>query len=82
MIVEASGVATPRGVLDNLRYFKGPLERVRTISLVDPTRLEMLLEVLTPLVESQVTQADEVVITKTDEASAAELAQRAPRWRG
>jgi G3E family GTPase len=75
VIVEASGVATPRGVLENLRYFKGDLERVRTISLVDPTRLEMLLEVLTPLIESQITEADEVIITKVDEASSAEVAR-------
>ncbi len=74
VIVEASGVATPRGVLDNLHYFKGPLERVRTVSLVDPTRLEMLLEVLTPLIESQIIEADEVVITKVDEALPAEVA--------
>jgi G3E family GTPase len=73
VIVEASGVATPRGVLENLRYFKGTLERVRTVSLVDPTRLEALLEVLTPLVESQITEADEVVITKVDEALPAEV---------
>ena len=56
VIVEASGVATPRGVLENLRYFKGDLEQVRTVSLVDPTRLEMLLEVLTPLIESQISR--------------------------
>jgi G3E family GTPase len=75
VIVEASGVATPRGVLENLRYFKGDLERVRTVSLVDPTRLEMLLEVLTPLIESQITEADEVVITKVDEALPGEMAR-------
>jgi G3E family GTPase len=75
VIVEASGVATPRGVLENLRYFTGALERVWTVALVDPTRLEALLEVLTPLIESQIAEADEVVITKVDEASPVELAR-------
>ena len=74
VIVEASGVATPSGVLENLRYFKGSLERVRTIGLVDPTRLQELLEVLTPLIERQITEADRLVITKADEASSAEMA--------
>ena len=75
VIVEASGVATARGVLESLRYFTGALERVWTVGLVDPTRLEALLEVLTPLIESQIAEADEVVITKVDEASLAEVAR-------
>jgi G3E family GTPase len=75
VIVEASGVATPGGVLDVLRYFKGRLDRVRTVTVVDPTRLDVLLEVVTPLIESQITEADEVVITKIDEATESEVAR-------
>jgi G3E family GTPase len=75
VIVEASGVATPGGVLDALRYFKGGLKRVRKITVVDPTRLEALIAVVTPLIESQITEADDVVITKTDEATEPEVAR-------
>lgn len=74
VIVEASGVATPSGVIDALRYFTGTPLAVRSIGLLDPTRLEALLAVMEPLAESQITGADELVITKTDEATPEELA--------
>jgi G3E family GTPase len=74
IVVEASGVATPRGVLDVLTYYKGPpFASIRGIGVLDPTRLEALLEVMTPLIESQIRDVDEIVITKTDEATPAEV---------
>lgn len=54
VIVEASGIATPAGVFEALHRY--PVESVTdlsTLTVVDPTRLEALLEVLTPLIESQ-----------------------------
>ncbi len=76
IVVEASGVATPRGVVDALAYYKGPPFRVvRSIGVLDPTRLEALIEVMTPLLESQVRDVDEIVITKIDEATAQEVAR-------
>ena len=76
IVVEASGVATPRGVVDALAYYKGPPFRVvRSIGVLDPTRLEALIEVMTPLLESQVRDVDEIVITKIDEATAEEVAR-------
>jgi G3E family GTPase len=76
VIIEASGIATPAGVLDTLRYY--PVESVtsiETITVVDPTRFEALYEVLTPLIEAQIAGADRVVITKCDEAGAEALAE-------
>jgi G3E family GTPase len=74
VIVEASGVATPEGVLSALEYYRrGDLSQVRIVTVVDPTRLAALLEVMTPLIESQITGADLLVVTKTDQATAAEL---------
>ena len=74
VVVEASGIATPAGVLDALQYYpaRSTLE-IETISVVDPTRFEALYEVLTPLIESQITGADRVIITKCDEGTAAEV---------
>ena len=74
VVVEASGIATPAGVLEALEYYpaRSTLE-IETITVVDPTRFEALYEVLTPLIESQITGADRVVITKCDEATAAEV---------
>ncbi len=74
VIVEATGIATPEGVLDTLRRY--PVETVAeivTLTVVDATRCEALYEVLTPLIESQITGADLIAVTKSDEALAAEV---------
>jgi G3E family GTPase len=82
VIIEASGIATPAGVLDTLRYY--PVESVtsiETITVVDPTRFEALYEVLTPLIEAQIAGADRVVVTKCDEADAEAFAETERRVR-
>lgn len=74
VIVEASGIATPEGVLDSIkRYPPETLETILTVTVADPTRFEALYEVLTPLIEGQLSGADFVVVTKADEATAAEV---------
>ena len=74
VIVEASGIATPEGVLDSIRrYPPKTLESLLTVTVVDPVRFEALYEVLTPLIEGQIAGADRVVITKTGVASAEEV---------
>jgi G3E family GTPase len=74
VIVEASGIATPEGVLDSLRrYPPATLNSVQTVTVVDPVRFEALHEVLTPLIEGQIAGADYVVVTKADEAAAGEV---------
>ena len=75
VIIEASGVATPEGVLDALSYYRGPpFAAIRSVGVLDPTRLEALIDVMTPLIESQVAGVDEIVITKMDEATAPDVA--------
>jgi G3E family GTPase len=74
VIVEASGIATPAGALDAIHRYPPPsLAGIETVTVVDPTRFEALYEVLTPLIESQLTGADRLVITRVDEASEAEV---------
>ncbi len=74
VIIEASGIATPEGVLDSIRrYPPRSLTSVRTVTVVDPLRLEALYEVLTPLIEGQIAGADVIVITKADEATSGEV---------
>lgn len=74
VIVEASGIATPEGVLDSIRrYPPRTLESLLTVTVVDPVRFEALYEVLTPLIEGQIAGADRIVITKADEAAAWEV---------
>ncbi len=75
VLVEPSGAADPRNVLGALPYYHGrPLESVRSVAVLDPTRLEVLLEVLTPLVSSQIQHAGLILISKSDLASAEEVA--------
>lgn len=74
LIIEASGIAAPEGVLKALAHRRGELFGDQlVVSLVDPTRLDMLLEVVLPLTEAQIKGADELVITKLDEATPEEL---------
>jgi G3E family GTPase len=70
VIVEASGAADPRNVLSALPYYRGrPLSSVRTVSVLDPLRLSMLIEVMSPLITSQIQHADLIIVSKTDLAT-------------
>lgn len=76
IVVEASGVATPSGITTALQSYHAPSFASRCmVTVVDPTRLHLLLEVMTPLAEAQIREADEVMITKLDVASRAEVAE-------
>jgi G3E family GTPase len=75
VIVESSGAANPSNVLSALPYYHGrPLQSLTTVSILDPLRLQMLIEVLTPLITSQIQHADLVIVNKTDLASPDEVA--------
>ena len=75
VIVEPSGAADPRNVLAALPYYRGrPLASVRTVSVLDPLRLPMLIEILAPLITSQIQHADVVIVSKSDIASPGEIA--------
>ena len=70
VVVEASGAADPHQVLGALSYYRGrPLSSVRTVSVLDPLRLPMLMEVMTPLITSQIQHADLIIVSKTDLAT-------------
>lgn len=75
VVVEASGAADPSRILELLPHYRGrPLAGVRTVTMIDPLRLEMLLEVLTPLITSQIACADIIIISKADMAAPAVIA--------
>ena len=76
VIVEPSGAADPANLQRALPYYRGrPLESIRWATVVDPLRLPMLLEVLTPLITAGIAQADVLVISKADLATPEELAR-------
>jgi len=76
VLMEPSGVADPRaidqilGSYDNLTAIQ-----VHKVTIVDPLRLDMMMAVLTPLITSQIQNAEMVIINKQDTASAEEMAQ-------
>lgn len=74
VVIEPSGAADPKNVLSALPYYKGrPLESLQTISVLDPVRIEILIEVMTPLITSQIKQADLILVSKRDQAKAEEI---------
>ena len=76
VLLEPSGVAEPGNILKMLAYYRGrPLTSVCSVTLIDPLRVRMLYEVLTPLITAQIQRADVLLVTKTDVASAEETAQ-------
>ena len=74
VLIEPSGAADPRAMEQSLHYSgtAGDVNR-HTVTLVDPLRLEMLRDVMAPLIEGHVARADTVLISKADAASAREM---------
>ncbi len=74
VVVEPSGVAEPGNILAAMPYYDGPpLERVTTTCVVDPTRIDDIYEVLSPLITKQIAGSQLVVLTKPDLASEDEM---------
>ncbi len=74
VIVEPSGAADPNSILSALPYYHGtPLESVQTFTVIDPLRLDMLIEVMTPLIVSQIQHADVILVSKCDLATPEEI---------
>ncbi len=70
VIIEPSGAADPRSILMALPFYKGtPFESQVTISVLDPLRVDMLIEVMTPLITSQIKHANHVLVSKCDLAT-------------
>jgi G3E family GTPase len=67
VILEATGSARPADITKNLRDYRANLGAIQIITLVDPSRHEMLMEVMTPLVTAQIQAADIVAVNKIDQ---------------
>jgi G3E family GTPase len=67
VILEATGSARPSDITKNLRDYGKNLDAIQIITLVDPSRHEMLMEVMTPLVTAQIEAADIVAVNKLDQ---------------
>ncbi len=69
VILETTGVARPGDIVDNVRKYKPGIQEIQVIALVDADRYEMLLEVMEPLVTSQIAAADIVAVNKIDKVT-------------
>ena len=80
VFIEPSGASNPGSIPDALKY-NAELKNIpiHWIAIVDPTRIEELVEVLEPLMQSHLRQANIAVITKADEAPPEQMAM-ARRW--
>jgi G3E family GTPase len=75
ILVEPTGAADPRNLTKALDGYHGrPWKSLIRAALLDPLRIEMLMEVVTPLITATAQQADLILITKADKASEGELA--------
>jgi G3E family GTPase len=74
VFLEPSGASHPDAITAALGHTRDvAVERVSWLTVIDPLRLEELVAVLEPLMESQIRAADAVIITKRDAASSQQL---------
>jgi len=67
VLLEATGAARPADITKTLREYGSDVGAIQVITLVDPNRHEMLMEVMTPLVTAQIEAADIVAVNKIDQ---------------
>jgi G3E family GTPase len=80
VFLEPSGASNPGRIPDALQYSKDlQLSRISWLAIVDPLRLEELVTVLEPLMESHLRVADIAIITKKDEATPEQI-EAARKW--
>jgi G3E family GTPase len=74
VIIEPTGLAAPGDILGLVVDHVRDLDVVRVLTVVDAPRWPMLLEVVEPLVTSQLETADAVAVNKVDEVDDEALA--------
>lgn len=75
ILMEPSGAADPSALYPTLAHCGFTPDRIKNVMIMDPTRVEMLIEVLEPYLEAAIPLADLAVINKIDVAIAAEIEQ-------
>ena len=74
VIVEPTGLAAPGDILELVVDHCPDVDRMRVLTLVDAVRWPMLLEIVEPLVTSQLEAADIVAVNKVDDVDEESLA--------
>ncbi len=66
VILEATGVARPGDILKNVRRYYKAVKDIYAINVVDATRYDMLMDIMTPLMTGQIGMANIVAVNKID----------------
>jgi G3E family GTPase len=75
VLIEPTGLASPDDILGLVVDNVPDLDMVRVLTIVDAPRWPMLLEVVEPLIVSQLVSADVVAVNKVDGVDEQELAE-------
>ena len=72
MVIEPSGIADPQQILDTLEDYQGPpLEFIRTISVMDAERFEVISNYMGRPFQHQLETAEAIILNKVDEVDKA-----------
>ena len=66
ILLEPTGLSNPQDLVTTIRDYGPVMEKIEVVTLIDPTRFEMLWEVVTPLITSQIKAGTVLVINKVD----------------
>jgi G3E family GTPase len=69
VLLEPTGAAYPHDIIETISEYSDNVAFYRVLILIDPVRYEMLLEMMTPLLEAQLDAADIIMINKIDEVN-------------
>lgn len=67
IIIEATGAARPGDVVDVIESNIQGVKEIKTLSVVDGYRYKLLIQMMKPLIEAQLSASDIVAINKIDE---------------
>jgi G3E family GTPase len=73
VLLEPTGAAYPHDIIKTIAEYSDKVEYYRVLILIDPLRYDMLLEMMTPLLEAQLDAADIIIINKIDEVNEKKL---------
>jgi G3E family GTPase len=74
VLLEPSGVAGPRQVLDCMLGYGGEIENKKIVVLIDALRFGKLKDLSIPIIKDGIAIADIVIINKIDQVTASDLA--------
>ena len=81
VIMEPTGLASPGDLVQAVESWSPEVDDVRVLTVVDAARLDMLMDVVAPLIEAQIKAGSVIAVNKIDEVDDATLADVEARVR-